>query len=206
MNKTLLVAVLFLIIGFGAGAFIYKNKQNPAVSQTPSTIVDSNLVAASSQNELFNLFDLFKNYPGHISVFKVDEGLGLMIVWHPAEVKNASDQGNDAPATYSVYDYRNNKIYKNLGMYGLGGGQYPEGIINSSSILVTKGGDGIPYKLVAQDFSGQTIKEFSIKLVENSNVEVSTARDGYLTFWVKDSGSSNGSYKLNTQTLELTKN
>lgn len=204
MNKTLLVAVLFLIIGFGAGAFIYKNKQN--TSPISNTELNTNLPVVSPQNELFNLFDLFKNYPGHVSIFKVDESLGLMIVWHPAEVKNASDQGNDAPATYSVYDYRNNKIYKNLGMYGLGGGEFPEGIINSSSILVTKGGDGIPYKLVAQDFSGQTIKEFSIKLVENSNIEVSTARDGYLTFWVKDSGSSNGSYKLNTQTLELTKN
>lgn len=200
MNKILLVAVLFLIIGFGAGAFIYKNKQNPAelsnIQATPVVV---------SGNKLFELFDLFKNYPGHVSVFKVDESLGLMIVWHPADIRDVSNEGNDAPSTYSVYDYRNDKIYKNLGQYGLGGGEFPEGIINSNSILIVKGGDGIPYKLVAQDFNGQIIKELSIKLSENSNIEVSTARDGYLNFWVRDSGSSNGSYTLDTKTLELTK-
>ncbi len=201
MNKhNIILAILFLVLGFGTGYFYFKNFSN--VNAVVENQEVKNDTVAVGQNKLFEFFDSFKNTPGNEKVTEIREDLGLMIFTYPkGEVVIDGDGGL---YTYGIYDYKNDILYKDLGYSQLSGVSRPVSLISKDKVLVeTADNERFNTTLSIHDFNNKKIKDLPIKIQNVKNVEIGHLYNGSISIFVHEKLTS--MYQLDAKTLEVKK-
>lgn len=199
MNKhNIILAILFLVFGFGSGFFYFTNFSN--VNAVVENQEVKNDTVAVGQNKLFALFDSFKNTPDHSNIIKIREDLGLLILSYPeGEIVIDGDGGVDA---YAVYDYKNDVMYDKVGSTSLGMSNLPIAIVNKDTILLDNYDDNTgKASLTLKNIKNGTTKVLSIKRNNNERVSANLNPQDQINIFVY--GKTTLYYNLNPQTLEL---
>ena len=219
MNKNIIIAILFLLIGFGAG-YYYFNKIK--IVETHPAIVSETEQATSEQNKLFAFLDSRKNvfvepgYTGQISIPVLDHTRSLMIIYYPIHQEGAN---------YAIYDYKNNIFYDKIGNSGIGEvpnmpNATPEIFLNQDLVIMEAGinsdsPNNSEYPLSVKNFrTGETVKvlpiKFDFKSLVNNQVRFSEYGPGMTAIYVNQLTNENKilsslKYILDTKTLEVQK-
>lgn len=205
MNKhNIILAILFLVLGFGAGFFYFKNFSN--VSAVVENQEVKNETVASAQNKLFEFFDSFNNsykasvanQQGNIFISEIDPNLGLLIFSYSTSPESSKS---------AIYDYKNNLIYDAVGEDGLGKGNSVLSFIDNRNVLIYTYNEGASiYKIAIKNFTTGSIVDVPIKIDPSvTKVKASLeAENNQVIIWVT-SGKTTTDYSLNPKTFEVKK-
>jgi hypothetical protein len=206
MNKhNIILSILFLVIGFGAGYFYFNNFSNVnAVVENQETKDETQEQEKVNQNKLFAFLDSFKDIGIEpfaedrvdINVKNINQNLGLIILEYPTGLETTG---------FSVYDYNNDILYKDIGYsrFEGEGTSYPIAFVNKNSALffISKEPHLGEFTLVVKDLQNNLIKNLPIQLGEMDKVYTSFGLRRLNIFIQKTGGYS--SYDLDLKTLEL---
>ncbi len=207
MNKNIIIAILFLLIGFGLGFFYPKNfsSVNTAVDNQ-EVKTETQEQSKTGQNKLFAFFESFNNsykksvanQQGNIFISEIEPNLGLLIFSYSTSPESSKS---------AIYDYKNNLIYDAVGEYGLGKGNSVLSFIDNSNVLIYTYNEGASiYKLTIKNFITGSVVDVPIKIDPSvTKVKASLeAENNHVIIWVTN-GKITTDYSLNLKTLEVKK-
>ncbi len=178
LNAILLI-LLIALVGFGIWVLSQKNEAMPSNEVTninsPETLEANNV---ESGNELFNWID---------TIEAIAPEYGLILLEYPTSQEGSS---------MAVYNYKNNKLIRNIGNAYESGGSYPVAFVGMDKILIFSFSESNEGVLSVHDFDGKIIK-ILIENVDYKDVYPKYGKELYIR-------ANNQTYILNTETLELT--
>lgn len=198
MNKhNIILSILFLVIGFGAGFFYFKNFSN--VNAVVENKEIKNGLENLSQDKFSVLFNSIKAgdkfiYPQIIN--NIEEDMGLFII----QYRNSPESTGNA-----VYDYKNDKLYKDIGYSGLGYSRTPVSFVDKNNVLVHTYDEGKEtYTLNVLNFTNNNLRELPIKITPTDEVYGElTGSNVFIS--VRGKNGSFTRYQLDPSTLEIKK-
>lgn len=198
MNKhNIILSILFLVIGFGAGFFYFKNFSN--VNAVVENKEIKNSLENLSQDKFSVLFNSIKAgdkfiYPQIIN--NIEEDMGLFII----QYRNSPESTGNA-----VYDYKNDKLYKDIGYSGLGYSRTPVSFVDKNNVLVHTYDEGKEtYTLNVLNFTNNNLRELPIKITPTDEVYGElTGSNVFIS--VRGKNGSFTRYQLDPSTLEIKK-
>lgn len=198
MNKhNIILSILFLVIGFGAGFFYFKNFSN--INAVVENKEIKNGLENLSQDKFSVLFNSIKAgdkfiYPQIIN--NIEEDMGLFII----QYRNSPESTGNA-----VYDYKNDKLYKDIGYSGLGYSRTPVSFVDKNNVLVHTYDEGKEtYTLNVLNFTNNNLRELPIKITPTDEVYGElTGSNVFIS--VRGKNGSFTRYQLDPSTLEIKK-
>ncbi|MDQ5971251.1 MAG: hypothetical protein QG566_197 [Patescibacteria group bacterium] len=198
MNKhNIILSILFLVIGFGAGFFYFKNFSN--VNAVVENKEIKNSLENLSQDKFSVLFNSIKAgdkfiYPQIIN--NIEEDMGLFII----QYRNSPESTGNA-----VYDYKNDKLYKDIGYSGLGYSRTPVSFVDKNNVLVHTYDEGKEtYTLNVLNFTNNNLRELPIKITPTDEVYGElTGSNVFIS--VRGKNGNFTRYQLDPNTLEIKK-
>ncbi len=204
MNKhNIILSILFLVLGFGAGFFYFKNFSN--VNAVVENQEVKNDTVAVGQNKLFAFLDSFKDIRIEpfaeervdINIKNINQNLGLIILEYPTGLETTG---------FSVYDYNSDILYKDIGYsrFEGEGTSYPIAFVNKNSALffVSKEPNLGEFTLVVKDLQNNLIKNLPIQFGEMDKVYTSFEPSRLNISIAKQKGGYSR-YNLDLKTLGL---
>jgi hypothetical protein len=187
--NTILLIILIALVGFGIWFLSQKNEAMPINEVTNNKsfeTLEANNV--ESGNELFNWIDTFTadKDMGTPRILVMAPEYGLILLEYPTSQEGSS---------MAVFNYKNNKLIKNIGNAYESGGAYPVAFVGRDKILVFSFSESAEGVLTIQDFESKIIKTL-IEDVEYKDVYPKYGKELYIR-------AKNQTYTLNTETLEL---
>ncbi len=217
MNKNIIFSAVFLVLGFTGGLFLTQ-KYKPVIDNQEQEIVLSEQEVDKSKissSKLFEFMNSFGDYskleldttilsPGSIiKIPDIQPILGVMTINH-----RTSPESN----SYSVYDYKNDVLYKDIGYGRLGDIFTPMSFVNNHSVVMSRvhsESERTLYPLSVKDLRDGSLKELPIK-IDIQTRDVVTQADYinnlvYVYVNINTPKNETSRYTLDTKTLEVTK-